>query len=202
MELIVINQEKLKIILTPDDMFKYNITPEELDYNKVTTKHILWDLLEKAQKEKGFDADKSKLYVQIYPSKDGGCEMYITKFNGRTSQCINKNIYSKERIDHYEDCFLYLNFNNLYKLCKRIVSENIKLDTKLYYNSDGLYVLVLCKKKHLPNYIASKENKYCIPAYLSEYGVIHSFTEKSQYYMDEHFKTISEKNAVEIVSSI
>ncbi|MBR3993864.1 MAG: adaptor protein MecA [Clostridia bacterium] len=202
MELIVINQEKLKIILTPNDMTKYNITPEELDYNKVTTKHILWDLLEKAQKEKGFDTDMSKLYVQIYPSRDGGCEMYITKFSGKSSQCINNNLYFKEKNRHQDDCFIYLNYNDLYKLCKRITSEKIKLDTKLYYNSEDLYVLVLCQKKRLPHYISEEPKKYTIPNYLSEYGVVHAFTEKAQYYMDEHFKKLSDKNAVELLSSI
>ena len=78
MEFIVINEEKLKVILTSDDMKKLNISAEDLDYQKTSTKRVVWEILDKAKQTEGFDSDNSKLYIQVFPSPDGGCEMFAS----------------------------------------------------------------------------------------------------------------------------
>lgn len=198
MESILINEKKLKIILSNDDMHALNINPEDLDYTKVSTKHIFWSILDKAQKTTGFDADKSKLYVQVYPSKDGGCEMYITKCTDedKTGNSSQNNLQTISR-----DCFIVLGFGELYALCKRMFCERLKLHTTLYYDQSDIYILVIKKNKNHPSYTAIIDKYIGIPDYLCEYGKVHSLTERAQCYLEEHCKKIMEGNAVEILSS-
>ena len=40
---------------------------------------MFWDVLSRAKLRTGFDTDGQKVLVQLYPSKDGGCEIFVTK---------------------------------------------------------------------------------------------------------------------------
>ena len=79
MELIKVNSVKLKIILTPKDMEEMDITNETLDYDSVKTRSALRNILEKAKIETGFDTKRDKIYVQVFPSNDDACEMFLTR---------------------------------------------------------------------------------------------------------------------------
>lgn len=79
MELIKISDSKLKIALTPTDMEKYSLDIQTMDYDKTETRSAFWQLLDEAKHKTGFDAASEKIFVQIYSSAGGGCEMYVTK---------------------------------------------------------------------------------------------------------------------------
>ena len=50
-----------------------------LDYENTETRRAFWSILDEAKHRTGFDAASEKVFVQVYPSKSGGCEMYVTK---------------------------------------------------------------------------------------------------------------------------
>ena len=79
MELNLIREDKLKVLLTPFDMMKYELTCEKLDYDNTETRKALWSILDSAKKETGFDAAIGKIRIEVYPEKSGGCAIYITK---------------------------------------------------------------------------------------------------------------------------
>ena len=79
MELIVVNSQKLKIILDKDDMLSFDISGEDLDYSSAKTRKALGNILERAKAETGFDTGNDRLYIQVFLSVDGGCEMFFTK---------------------------------------------------------------------------------------------------------------------------
>lgn len=81
MELIRIRDDRLKIMLTESDMDKYSLSCESLDYDNAETRHALWSILGEAKRKTGFDAASSRVLVQVYTSKCGGCEMYVTKLS-------------------------------------------------------------------------------------------------------------------------
>ena len=99
MEIKLVNENKLKIILTTEDMEALDITCEEMDSDDTGTRRILWDLLDKAKHLTGFDAASDKIFVKAYPDKTGGCLMYVTKGdvnNGsQTAQTYEKKYKSK-----------------------------------------------------------------------------------------------------------
>ena len=83
MEFIKIHDKKLKIALSSDDIVKYGLTLAELDYRNVETKRALWQMLGEAKKKCGFDASGESLYVEVYPSRAGGCEIFVTCLNAK-----------------------------------------------------------------------------------------------------------------------
>ena len=79
MELIRINENKLKIMLSEGDMKQYALDCASLDYDNTETRRAFWSILDEAKHQTGFDAASQRVFVQLYPSKEGGCEMFVTK---------------------------------------------------------------------------------------------------------------------------
>ena len=79
LELHLIQNDKLKVLLTPFDMMKYELTCESLDYDNTETRKAIWSILDFAKHETGFDAALGKIRIEVYPEKSGGCAIYITK---------------------------------------------------------------------------------------------------------------------------
>ena len=78
MELILISNTKLKIMLDESDMIKYHIGSES-DCAKGSTRRAIRSLLDCAREQIGFNTDGEEIFVQLYTSKKGGCELFITK---------------------------------------------------------------------------------------------------------------------------
>ena len=93
MELIMISNSKLKIMLTSEDMKEYSLDCNTLSYENTETRRAFWSILDEAKHRTGFDAASERVFVQVYPSKKGGCEMYVTKlgiFSGK-KQAYNED---------------------------------------------------------------------------------------------------------------
>ncbi len=201
MEFILISEEKLKIILSKEEMTEFEMSPDDFDYSKISTKHILWSVLNKAHNETGFDADKCKLFVQVYASKDGGCEIYISKIRKEQFEHNTNTYYEKDNTSS-GGYFLSLGFDNLISLCNRLNNDKIKYHTILYYNDIGLYVLILKPKKRFPSYYKEIEVNEPLPDYLTEYGRINKLDDYTENYFEEHYIKIADGNAAELLSVI
>ena len=78
MEFLRIGENQLKITLSEDELLFYGLDLASLSYSSTETRRGFWALLDDAKHATGFDAAASKVSVQIYASKAGGCEMYIS----------------------------------------------------------------------------------------------------------------------------
>lgn len=83
MELILISDSRLKIMLTAEDMRLHGITCDTLDKSSITSRKAFWNILDEAKLQTGFDPAGSKLFVQMYPSKTGGCELFVTRLGSK-----------------------------------------------------------------------------------------------------------------------
>ncbi len=206
MDLILISEEKLKIILTENDLQEMNIDIERLDYSNVSTKRVFWEILDRAKETAGFDAAKSKLYVQVFPSSDGGCEMFVTKFSSSPIPCssIRKKVYRMSKnAEDKSGVLVVLGFDDLYKLCCRLSEEKLYLKTSLFYDDLGFYIMVIKKNMRIPSYISPKCSLISkIPEYLCEYGKVMELTERAIAYIHEHCEKIADGNATELIASI
>ncbi len=79
MEFIRISDSKLKIMLDGKDMAYYDIDEARLSGESEETRRAVRRLLDDARRESGFDAAADRILVEMYPSRVGGCELYITK---------------------------------------------------------------------------------------------------------------------------
>ncbi|MBQ8408535.1 MAG: adaptor protein MecA [Clostridia bacterium] len=78
MELILISNTKLKIMLSESDMRQYRIGSES-DCAEPATRRAIRSLLEHAREQIGFNTEGEEIFVQLYTSKRGGCELFVTK---------------------------------------------------------------------------------------------------------------------------
>lgn len=79
MELIIISESKLKIMLSAPDMARYELESNRMDCGDVRTRAAFRHIFDDARAEIGFDTEGERLYVQFYASKEGGCEIFVTK---------------------------------------------------------------------------------------------------------------------------
>lgn len=85
MELIPVGDNKLKIMLTLSDMTRFEIPDGVPDVPCEQIRLAFREILNEASSITGFNTSGDRLYVQYYPSKKGGCELFVTKL-GRPGQ--------------------------------------------------------------------------------------------------------------------
>ncbi len=223
MDMILISGEKLKVTLTESDMEEMHIDAESLDYGCVETKKMFWSLLDKAKSLTGFDADRTKLYVQVFPDRAGGCEMYITKAggekdgekDGEASSGSGSFAPKRRRAagKHAESaCFcVRLDFEALLRLCRRLKDSGAGFSSSLYLlnteeergRDDACYLLLL--RRALPSYMPSAASECAgafLPPYLSEYGEGRLLREYELPYLSERAERIVCEDAVEKLSGL
>ena len=82
MEVILIDPDKLKIMLTAPDMQRYALDTARLEGMTCTdtrTREAFRHIFHDAETETGFHTEGARLLVQMYTSKCGGCEIFVTK---------------------------------------------------------------------------------------------------------------------------
>lgn len=205
MEIMVINESKLKVTLCEEDLKQFEIRASDLDYSNTETKRMFWDILNRAKHETGFDTDGRRVLVQLYPSKDGGCEMFVTKMGSISvgadeedddiftkkddkknrspkskGQITTKNIYSVYSFEKAEW---------LIKVCRRLSDMGYIGESSVYSCDDGRCYLFL-SDINSASYIPLDEFSFIL-----EYGKREN-PEIMRYYVSEYGKAICDKNAV------
>lgn len=89
MELIRISESKLKVMLTGEDMRQYELNSVDLDCEDSETRHAFRCILEEAKSQTGFDTHNYRIFIQAYPCRGGGCELYVTKLGERSDNGYN-----------------------------------------------------------------------------------------------------------------
>ena len=79
MDILVISDTKLKIMLEREDMEHFGLKGDQISYDDPPTRKKLLSILDRVKAESGFDTASDKLLLQLYPSKDGGSELFVTK---------------------------------------------------------------------------------------------------------------------------
>lgn len=189
MELILISESKLKVMLTADDMEAYSLTCDNIDYDNTETRKAFWNILDEAKHRTGFDAAKEKVFIQIFPSKGGGCEMYVTKLEGlSTTDRITCHVKRDELIC-FTDIYAFLCLDDLLNVCAQLDKLGFKGESSAYAGDDGKFYLVISDTRTLGS---------SMPTYpfIAEYG--EKKTGKNFIlYIKEHCKLICKGEAVE-----
>ncbi|MCD8315666.1 MAG: adaptor protein MecA [Firmicutes bacterium] len=79
METIRISESKIKVMLSREDMMKYRISRASADGSDPSLRAAIRSILRDAGRAGGFDPDSGQLYIQLYPDKRGGCELFVTR---------------------------------------------------------------------------------------------------------------------------
>ncbi|MBQ7362890.1 MAG: adaptor protein MecA [Clostridia bacterium] len=88
MKFLRIGLNKLKVSLTPADCEYYGITrgedPDSFDKKEV--REAVFCILAEAKERCGFDIADEKVLIQLYPSEEGACELFVTKLGTLTAR--------------------------------------------------------------------------------------------------------------------
>lgn len=196
MEMILINANKLKVILTPDDMERYALTCEMIDYDNTETRRAFWDIFDTAKHRTGFDAASARIYVQAYPSRGGGCELYVTRMVHKHAErvpTVSLHVKSMPVLDdgEYICVFRFDTLNDLLNACEKLHDTGYSHPSSAYADRDT-------QKYYLLLPLFEDEVGF---SFLEEYG--HRMTEQViRSYISEHCICLTRDAAVDLLAAL
>ena len=178
MELILISNSKLKIMLSAEDMKEYNIECE----GGCALRQGLAPVLERARLDCGFDTASGRLLVQVFPSRKGGCEMFVT----RVAQKNEREARAPASV-----C-LFDSLGDMTSLCGVLKARGIGEMSSAYRIGERRYALVLPE-------LDRDEALPLSAAVISEFGE-RCECENVEGYINEHATPIFKNNAVALLA--
>lgn len=207
MELVVINEYKLKIIMTEQDMQEYGLDENEFYCSVINTRSILERIIHKMGVRTGFEniGRNEKLLLQLYPEKSGGCELYVTRLEMELGEetAVKKDTENKALVIRESDqlregtnelAFSFENLKDVSMACRELKSYDFSGKSSLYLGSNKKYYLFLCQT-------LDKKTKDSPTELLSEFGEPENRAEVSTL-MLEYGRCVMDRGAVEILSKI
>lgn len=195
MELILISENKLKITLSECDLRQYDLDCNTIDYDNTETRRAFWSILDEAKHRTGFDAASQRVFIQLYPSKEGGCEMYVTKLAMKGLKAADGNAKKSHALLPLSRRYLAFSFDTLNELigvCRRLLSIDFSGCSEAYRTGGGRYLLIIDEPE---------ENAYiglCEHSFIDEFGRREN-VRNVKLMTSEHTSCICKKNAVEIL---
>lgn len=181
MEVIIISKNKIKLMLTGEEMARYGSD----------TEIMLYSIMEDVQNKCGIRDMHGRVFVQMFLSCDGGCEMFMTKL-------AEHDDIHKSDIETGEECVLT-------EYRKYIYGEKERLS--IYRFDDMQYLLLCCRELSRGNY-NGKSTVYADKIKRVYYLILDSETYiagenlgkqrpfREFYYIKEHCDEICGENAV------
>ncbi len=161
MELLRINDRKLKVMLTKEDLADLSLTCDTIDYDNTETRRAFWSILDEAKHKTGFDAAKDKVYVQVYPSRSGGCEIYVTRLSEGTASApvsFCKSLFPERTLFRFEKLEDMLSACACLAECGFASCSSAYCETHAYYLFVGRDDPQPGKDGQLPSSRLSREN--------------------------------------------
>lgn len=195
MELILISSSKLKIILDADESKKYNVTNIDGGIELCDRKRLS-GILDDIYRLSGFDTRCDNLSIEIFESRSGGCEMFITK-EGESKSYSSKQIKSLCReclSDNVTLAYIFKTMSDLISVCRLLGNKNLPMKSRAFCIENKNFYLILT----FLGFFSSE--LYTSLEFISEFGERIS-TEGLEDYLIEHGKEICDGEAIETLSS-
>ncbi len=199
MEFILISDTKLKIMLTASDMAELLPDGKEPDYGDPDTRRMFRELLRRAKAQTGFDTDGSRVLVQLFSSKKGGCEVFVTKLGALNEplSCepdvhYKPSYYTEEA---HAGAFGFDTLSHLLSVCRRLWHIGYGGDSSVYAGDDRRYYLFL---HHMDT---SEELPVDEFSFIGEYGTGESY-EATRHFVCEHGRPLCRGDAVRILGEL
>ena len=148
MEWIRISTHKLKIMLNEEDARRYALSCTASDYAAPDTKAAFREILTDIRQETGFEAGDDRLYIQMYPSKTGGCELFVTRLGlayeaeGAAPSAPLSNTKSHPTVQKKTGALRFEALEELLTLC-RAMASSYKGESEVWRDEAGAWWLLL-----------------------------------------------------------
>ena len=145
MDILVISDTKLKIMLERADMARFGLQGDQISYDDPPTRKKLLTILDRVKAESGFDTASDKLLLQLYPSKDGGSELFVTKL-GPLSPSAEQSLKRSRGVGIFlrgTEIFFTKNHAALVSIARALEGVETIECSRLYHEDSEGYYLVL-----------------------------------------------------------
>ena len=187
MEFIRISKSKNKVVLTPEECRRHNIIAKDGEYDSIHLRNSLPDIFKEIRSSAGFDLGTKKVLIQLYPTDNQGCEMYVTELEYLSSKdksvllgADNLNTYEKKRCQ-----YRFASLADFTRALKQVRRQGI--DSDLYYDASEGYYLSVCDNVF---------DGVCELNYLLEYA--QRVPQLPRAYMIEHYMPLALGNAIDV----
>ncbi len=203
MELIRISDRKLKLMLTPTDMCHFELNADSFGEDTAQMHRTFRLLLEEIRKQTDFEADDRQISVQFFPSREGGCEMFISDLTKtealppeQEKLPLLREAPRRQRLSRSvsggfrrECIYRFPELNALLSVCKRLLTIGYLGKSCAWRDTHGAFYLLLSVRTPSP-FSMPEELQF-----LSEYGSIEN-TAMFRLYIREHGSAICAESAV------
>ncbi len=178
MEFLVISENKLKIMLTQEEMRRYGIEENKSDYKDHIVRKSFWQILDRAREECGFESRGEKILMQYFPSRTSA-EIFVTKL-GRLPTGIERSISATDSVTMLSSknmIYRIENMEELSRLYRIIKCGDIESGSEAYLSDDGYYYIFFEERSEgtsLSPYAIASEFGEEIPQTLRAYIREHS----------------------------
>jgi negative regulator of genetic competence, sporulation and motility len=203
MELIRISDSKLKIMLTPTDMRQFELCADNFYDDSEKMHHSFRLLLDEVKRQSGFEADDHRISVQYFPSREGGCEMFISNLaQGRKqSACALTPAQGMQPATRTRGSFCrsfayrFEGIDELLSVCHRLLPMDYISASSAYRDDAGRYYLFINTFAASP--FATPEELY----FVVEYGRLENAAQL-RLYLSEHGEVVCAEDAVGTLGAI
>ena len=194
MEHILINSGKLKLMLSREDIERYELSDvvgNGNNYPEGTSEQrtALRKLLDDAERIPGFDGGQGRLFVQLYPSRDGGAEVY--RKDGDVMKITKTGVFDE--------------LSDLIGCCRALSGLGAEHGGRIMSDSSAFsdgrrYFLVLSGTISCREYLDGVSSRR-IEAVIGEFGR-NTDSLHAEAYICEHCSCVCETSAVRILSDM
>jgi negative regulator of genetic competence, sporulation and motility len=209
MELIRISDRKLKIMLTPTDMCHFELDAERFGEDSAEMHRAFRLLLDEVRKLTDFDADDHRISVQYFPSREGGCEMFISNLQGddrefptcakslTTLQKAPLQLQPAKRNGSFrrECAYRFESLPNLLLACQRLLKIGYICESSAYRDEQNAYFLILTVTSSSPFSLPDELD------FLVEYGTLQN-PSTLLLYIREHATLIRSSDAISVLGEL
>ncbi len=153
MKIEKLTENKIRIILSIEDLEKNNVDFKSILNNSAESQTLLLTMLNKAEKEVGFYTKDSKILIEAFGSSTGQLIFTITKFSPENAQTLSpkKKLSVKRKIvslDNKVAIYSFKNFDTFCDFCSSIsinILKNLKdlcKSISLYLYNDTYYLII------------------------------------------------------------
>lgn len=197
MEHILISPGKLKLMLTRGDVERYDLVSAVDGDADPESRQAFRTLLADAE-QLGFDPGNDRLFIQLYPSKDGGAEIYITRLGSRLPQSAGQDGRGERLSVTRIGCFDTL--DELAGCCKQLqTSVGKDSDSSAWVEAEPKRWFLVVSE--LLTYRQFLDDGLKTEAIIGEFGR-NVKTPASISYIKEHCFNFCEKRAVKILGDM
>lgn len=182
-----LGKNKIKITLSAFEITKLFGSYENIDYSNPEIKIALNVLLDKATEMSNTEFDEGALFVEVYPTALGGCNIYFTKIK-QTDKTTKR--FKKINQNHFCTVIVFEGSNDLLNAIQYLYkTDTYELIKNSLYKRKDKYNLLLVSSKPIIKKL------HCLGEFAKNI-----YSGKEVYaFIAEHSKQIIADNAIQII---